>query len=219
MNIALEHKKAQRAVKLPSKTHINLAKKESKKRDATTLGIGAGIIVILMILVAKFGVYDQYARLQKAESDYDAVHAQYVEMENALADYPNVLDRYRTYARSWMEQSDENGFVQVDRMDILDLLENYMIPYGTLNNFTIQDSTVIVSMSGMNLQEISNMFARLQSRPIVDSVSLNLASTEETDKNTDLDFSVTIQLKSENADTTDTADTQADTQNQEEAQG
>lgn len=93
-----------------------------------------------------------------------------------------------------------------------------MIPYGTLNSFTIQDSAVVVSMSGMNLQEISNMFARLQSRPIVKGVSLDLASTEETSKNADLDFSVTIELKSDNGDSA--ADTpQADTQDQEEAQG
>ena len=218
MNIALDQKKAPRAVKLPTKTHVNLAKRESKKRDATTLGIGAAIILVLVILVAKFGVYDQYARLQKAESEYDAVHAQYTEMQEALADYPNVLERYRTYARAWMEQSDENGFVQVDRMEVLDLLENYMIPYGTLNNFAIQDSTVVVSMSGMNLQEISNMFARLQSRPIVASASLNLASTEETSQNTDLDFSVTIELKPENAAANDLSGTDT-TQDQEEAQG
>ncbi len=218
MNITLDHKKTQRAVKLPTKTHINLAKRESKKRDATTLGVGAAIIIVLVILVAKFGVYDQFARLQRAEDAYNTVHQQYAEMEESLADYPQVLERYRTYARAWMEQSDENGFVQVDRMEILDLLENYMIPYGTLNSFTIQDSAVVVSMSGMNLQEISNMFARLQSRPIVKGVSLDLASTEETSKNADLDFSVTIELKSDNGDSA--ADTpQADTQDQEEAQG
>lgn len=53
---------------------------------------------------------------------------------------------------------------------------------------------MIVSMSGLNLQEISAMFEILQQQPIVKAADLTIASTEKT-AGEDLDFSVTITLQ------------------------
>ena len=57
---------------------------------------------------------------------------------------------------------------------------------------------MVVSMSGMNLSQISAMFERLQTEKIVASASLNMASTEEKDDpNALLDFTITIALQPE----------------------
>ena len=73
-------------------------------------------------------------------------------------------------------------------------MENYLQPYGTIKAVTISDDVMIVSMSGMNLQEISAMFEILQQQPIVKAADLTIASTEKT-AGEDLDFSVTITLQ------------------------
>lgn len=198
MSTATKTNKASNAVKLPTKTRINLAKRESRKKDMITLGVGIVLIAGLSAAVAKFAVIDQLGRLSQAEGAYNAVHVQYVAMQQAVADYPNVEERYRTYSRSWMLSGDTNGLAQVDRADVLDLVEARLLPYGRINTLSLRDSVMVVSMSGMNLSQISAMFERLQTEKIVASASLNMASTEEKDDpNALLDFTITIALQPE----------------------
>lgn len=198
MSTATKTNKASNAVKLPTKTRINLAKRESRKKDMITLGVGIVLIAGLSAAVAKFAVIDQLERLSQAEGAYNAVHVQYVAMQQAVGDYPNVEERYRTYSRSWMLSGDTNGLAQVDRADVLDLVEARLLPYGRINTLSLRDSVMVVSMSGMNLSQISAMFERLQTEKIVASASLNMASTEEKDDpNALLDFTITIALQPE----------------------
>lgn len=198
MSTAVKTNKASNAVKLPTKTRINLAKRESRKKDMITLGVGIVLIAGLSAAVAKFAVIDQLDRLSQAEGAYNAVHVQYVAMQQAVADYPNVEERYRTYSRSWMLSGDTNGLTRVDRADVLDLVEARLLPYGRINTLSLRDSVMVVSMSGMNLSQISAMFERLQTEKIVASASLNMASTEEKDDpNALLDFTITIALQPE----------------------
>ena len=198
MSTAVKTNKASNAVKLPTKTRINLAKRESRKKDMITLSVGIVLIAGLSAAVAKFAVIDQLDRLSQAEGAYNAVHVQYVAMQQAVADYPNVEERYRTYSRSWMLSGDTNGLARVDRADVLDLVEARLLPYGRINTLSLRDSVMVVSMSGMNLSQISAMFERLQTEKIVASASLNMASTEEKDDpNALLDFTITIALQPE----------------------
>lgn len=198
MSTAVKTNKASNAMKLPTKTRINLAKRESRKKDMITLGVGIVLIAGLSAAVAKFAVIDQLDRLSQAEGAYNAVHVQYVAMQQVVADYPNVEERYRTYSRSWMLSGDTNGLARVDRADVLDLVEARLLPYGRINTLSLRDSVMVVSMSGMNLSQISAMFERLQTEKIVASASLNMASTEEKDDpNALLDFTITIALQPE----------------------
>lgn len=198
MSTAVKTNKASNAMKLPTKTRINLAKRESRKKDMITLGVGIVLIAGLSAAVAKFAVVDQLDRLSQAEGAYNAVHVQYVAMQQAVADYPNVEERYRTYSRSWMLSGDTNGLARVDRADVLDLVEARLLPYGRINTLSLRDSVMVVSMSGMNLSQISAMFEQLQTEKIVASASLNMASTEEKDDpNALLDFTITIALQPE----------------------
>ena len=198
MSTAVKTNKASNAMKLPTKTRINLAKRESRKKDMITLGVGIVLIAGLSAAVAKFAVIDQLDRLSQAEGAYNAVHVQYVAMQQAVADYPNVEERYRTYSRSWMLSGDTNGLARVDRADVLALVEARLLPDGRINTLSLRDSVMVVSMSGMNLSQISAMFERLQTEKIVASASLNMASTEEKDDpNALLDFTITIALQPE----------------------
>lgn len=195
MSTAVKTNKASNAMKLPTKTRINLAKRESRKKDMITLGVGLVLIAGLSAAVAKFAVIDQLDRLSQAEGAYNAVHVQYVAMQQAVADYPNVEERYRTYSRSWMLSGDTNGLARVDRADVLDLVEARLLPYGRINTLSLRDSVMVVSMSGMNLRQISEMVELVRADPIVESAALNLASTEQDSTEALMDFTLTIALE------------------------
>lgn len=184
-------------VNYPSKKGINLAKWESNTRELVTLAVGSLVIVLLSGSVAKFGVIDQLERQRQVELAYQAVHSQYVQLQQAIEEYPQVELEYRTYSRNWMRPDTSGSFVAVDRMDVLDLLQHWLMPYGQVNAMTVHNDTVTVDMSGMNLEEISQMFVKLQQQPIVSSALLNIASTARESVDDTLDFTITITLQAE----------------------
>ncbi len=107
---------AKKPVKYPTKRTVNLAKRESHSQSVMTLSIGTAVIIVLVVLVVKFGVLDQLARQSAAESAYNTVHAQYTEMQSAVEKYPEVEEEYRTYSRKWMQQEDSaRSFLWTDR--------------------------------------------------------------------------------------------------------
>lgn len=187
---------ARKMIKCPQKTGINLNLQEDRQRDRRTLLIGILAIAALVTVVVNFGVLQQYRRLDKAQSAYDRVHTQYVSAQEALSDYDRVLLEYRTYSMDWMTAAGSEDIpAAVDRQAALDLLEQEMLSHGSLTALQITQNTMNVDMSGMTLDQISAMFARLRLSPIVDSVSLSVTSTEEGKAATIMDFTVRIELR------------------------
>lgn len=187
---------ARKMIKCPQKTGINLNLQEDRQRDRRTLLIGILAIAALVTVVVNFGVLQQYRRLDKAQAAYDRVHTQYVSAQEALSDYDRVLLEYRTYSMDWMTAAGSEDIpAAVDRQAALDLLEQEMLSHGSLTALQITQNTMNVDMSGMTLDQISAMFARLRLSPIVDSVSLSIASTEEGKAATIMDFTVRIELR------------------------
>lgn len=189
---------ARKMIRCPQKTGINLNIEENRDRDRLTLLIGVVAIAALVAVVVNFGVIAQYKRLDKAQAEYDQVHSQYTQTQEALQDYDRVLLEYRTYSMDWMSgtgDGSEDLTAIVDRRQILDLLETEMLSRGRLTSVQIIDNKMNVSMSGMSLDQISDMFAILRRSPIVSDVALDLASTEDGNVAAILDFTVRITLR------------------------
>lgn len=171
----------------PRKSGINMNMREDRTRELTMLIIGGVLICVLAGAAAKFGVIDQYRRLTEAQRAYEQVHSQYTAVETALEDYDRVLAEYRTYSTDWMNDA-------VDRQRVLDLIERDMQSQGTVTSVLIQDNQAVVAMSGMSLDQISQMFQKIGESPIVENVELNMAETEKEHPASILSFSVSITL-------------------------
>lgn len=185
-----------KAPKYPSKRTVNLAQRESHSRSTLTLSLGLLIILLLSFCVANFGVLRQLDRQRAAEQAYSTAHSQYTEMQTALADYDRVELQYRTWSRAWMHDENSPVYVPVDRMEVLDLVQEYLMPYGTVNTLVVDEDVMIVTMSDMNLEQISAMFQRLQLQPAVKSATLTLAATPSVNPGDKVDFSITVTLRS-----------------------
>ena len=190
-----------KAPKYPTKRTVNLAQRESHSRSTLTLTLSLAIILLLSFCVANFGVLRQLDRQRDAEQAYNAAHSQYTAMQAALSDYDEVELQYRTWSRNWMHDESSPVYVPVDRLDVLDLAEEYLMPYGTVNSLVVDGDVMIVTMSGMDLEQISAMFQRLQLQPIVRSATLTLAATPQASASGVVDFSVTVTLQSDDAET------------------
>ena len=185
-----------KAPKYPTKRTVNLAQRESHSRSTLTLSLGLLIILLLSFCVANFGVLRQLDRQRAAEQAYSTAHSQYTEMQTALADYDRVELQYRTWSRAWMHDENSPVYVPVDRMEVLDLVQEYLMRYGTVNTLVVDEDVMIVTMSGMNLEQMSAMFQRLQLQPSVKAATLTLAATPSVNPGDKVDFSITVTLRS-----------------------
>lgn len=185
-------------VKCPSKTGINMNQREKRTGQVLTLVIGLALILLMAGLVARFGVMEQYRRLSEAQSAYGEVHSQLAACQEKLTDYELVLTEYRSCSLDGMTEG-EDQLITVSRQAVLDLVEGIMMPRGKVISVNILDDTADVEMSGMSLDQISAMFAVMEAEPIVRSVELNMAATEENTASAQLNFSVRIYLGPERA--------------------
>lgn len=185
-------------VKCPSKTGINMNQREKRTGEVLTLVIGLAVILLMAGLVARFGVMEQYRRLSEAQSAYGEVHSQLAACQEKLTDYELVLTEYRSCSLDGMTEG-EDQLITVSRQAVLDLVEGIMMPRGKVISVNILDDTADVEMSGMSLDQISAMFAVMEAEPIVRSVELNMAATEENTASAQLNFSVRIYLGPERA--------------------
>ena len=185
-------------VKCPSKTGINMNQREKRTGQVLTLVIGLAVILLMAGLVARFGVMEQYRRLSEAQSAYGEVHSQLVACQEKLTDYELVLTEYRSCSLDGMTEG-EDQLITVSRQAVLDLVEGIMMPRGKVISVNILDDTADLEMSDMSLDQISAMFAVMEAEPIVRSVELNMAATEENTASAQLNFSVRIYLGPERA--------------------
>lgn len=185
-------------IKCPSKTGINMNQREKRTGQVLTLVIGLAVILLMAGLVARFGVMEQYKRLSEAQSAYGEVHSQLAACQEKLTDYELVLTEYRSCSLDGMTEG-EDQLITVSRQAVLDLVESIMMPRGKVISVNILDDTADVEMSDMSLDQISAMFAVMEAEPIVRSVELNMAATEENTASAQLNFSVRIYLGPERA--------------------
>ena len=157
-------------IKCPSKTGINMNKREKRTGEMLTLVIGLAVILLMA--------------------------GQLTACQEQLTDYEQVLAEYRSSSLDGMADS-EGKLVTVPRRDVLDLVEDLMMPRGKVLSVEILDDAAEVEMSDMRLDQISEMFAVMEEQPIVQSVELNVASTEENKAASVLSFSVKIYLQPE----------------------
>ena len=180
---------------------INMMTCGLPKKTARILSIGVILIILLVALVVKVGVIDQFGRLSDAETNYNTVHEQNVALDEKLANYDEVSIQYKAYSKSFVTSTNSDGteesIVMVDRQDILDLIERKMASRGEINSISINGNTAIVAMSGMNLKQISSMNTSLEDSPLVTGVTLKIAQTEAEKSASVLSFTVTIDLAAE----------------------
>ena len=178
--------------KYPTKKTINMAMREESGISIPKLIIGLAIIAVLAFCAAKFGAIDQLNRLNKAESQYNQIYNQNQEMLSSIADYDEVVREYRLYSTDWMDEYGSDA--TVSRQDVLDMVDNYLASRGTVLNINVSGDTAVVKMSGLTLNEISQIFEELKSCEIVSSAELNTATSDaKTDVNSEVSITIFLQ--------------------------
>ena len=162
--------KRRKAQVLPTKTTLNLAIKEKKE-----LRLSRAVPAVLAVLAAvavfgKFAVADRFAAAAAAEAAVDARRAELAAIRDSYADYAEVEHTYNQYTYTGFDRT------IADRLDVMSLLERDVYPVCTVRSQSIAGKSVSLTISGLTLDGISDLIARLEAEPMVARVTVSTAN-------------------------------------------
>lgn len=157
----------------PSKRTLNLAIRERRYPDPKKWIPGVLVVILLAALFAKFAVVDRYAKLDEAEKELSDKKATLEDTRAQYADYDEVRERYNMYSYEGFDRTIAN------RLDVMDLLKRDVFPVCEVQSLSVSGKTISLSVTDLNLSQISQLIATLEGEPMVSSVTVFTASDDK----------------------------------------
>lgn len=159
----------------PNKQYINVMDC-MKPEENKTLEIVIFIVFLIALAVfTKFGVIDKIAQMSAAEAAYNDMQRQITELREQNADYDKVKKDYSHYGLGYL---DDTEILLVDREDVLDLLDKYVLKNADIKTLNVTDNTVTLTVEKTRLNAISSIVKELEADPDVAFVTVNVAGTD-----------------------------------------
>lgn len=173
----------------PSKTYMNLVISDKQAFDVRR---NVPIIVILVVVLAlflKFGVFDFYGRVGAKQAEL-ATHQQALNAMTAeLVNYDKVLEEYEGYE----SMSISADGLQVDVLDALALVDRYVTPSARVASLALSGNTLALNVTDVSLDGVGKLVSTLYEQSMVANVSVSTAATQQT-ASEDIMAAITISL-------------------------
>lgn len=158
--------------KYPVKSDLNLAQRERRHMgQAAAIRLALGL-ALAIALFTKFGVYDVLNRVERTEKAALDGEQQVAQLQAQTTGYAALLEEYRN---SILTQTVSDS--QVDLIPCLDLLERELVQKASVSSVQIHEGSVAVQLSGVTLEELSAIYARLVESELVADAQLYTAGT------------------------------------------
>lgn len=162
--------------KYPDKQTINLAIQNTSKLK-NSIQIGCFLIFLLFLtMFVKIAVMNRIKAAIKAEQIYKATEEQIQLLQEKTEEYDEILEAYRMYVNAFY---DEGEAAEVDRIEIISLVESCVMNYADIRNMNIVENTLIISLENTSLPLISEIVAAFQADDRTANVTVTTASKGE----------------------------------------
>lgn len=183
MKLKLEKKPKKTGKKINKKSNflqkrsINLMYQErDTANDPKIMGPLAVLVLILILLFAKFMVIDKVSMAMRAEAEVQSIRSQAEALRQENEAFADVKAEYNRYSRA-AYNDDELILVAVDH--VLTLLDNRILRQADMQSCVYDNNVLNVVMSDVTLRETSDIVSLLYQDPFVVGVSVSTASTRE----------------------------------------
>lgn len=183
---------ARRQADYPAKRTMNLYYKPDRTTRPATIALYVLFCLTILLGLSKVLVYDLWAEVRSARQELSAAERELNGVMAELADYDQVLERYRRYAAT------EEEAALIDRMEVLELLDSAVGSPARLDSVAISGDIVRMEVSGVDLARTAEIVSALEAAPLVESTAVNTASTTE-ESGAGLRADILIQLRKEGA--------------------
>lgn len=187
------------------KRTINLMYRERDvANDPKVIGPLAVLVLILILLFAKFMVIDKVSMAMRAEAEVESIHTQTEALRQENKAFAEVKAEYSRFSKA-AYNDDELLLVGVDH--VLTLLDSRILRQADMESCVYDDNVLNVELSGVTLREASDIVSLLYQDPFVESVSVSAASTrEQVDPNQKVVANITVMLSNPQTDTGEEAE-------------
>ena len=158
---------------LPTKRHINLAAQASSPGGIKRVTILWGVLILVIVLaVAKFGVYDPLSQIGAAEREAQAQKLVQSSLDEKLKDYDTVETEYQSYVSTDLTSS-------LDTLAVLDMVERTVMPTAKVAQVSIQNNVLTLVLADADMDTAGRLTDTLNAQDSVASVSVSRSSTED----------------------------------------
>lgn len=162
--------------KYPVKTSINLMVVEKHTgRNIRSVLVFAAFMVALAFFT-RYMVIDKIMDISNRESRYNQQEDLLEKLKTSNQVYDQVRAEYSHYDNSYL--SDDERSLQ-DRMEILRIIEDELLKRDALQNISISGNSAVLTVNAGKLSNIAQIVGKLESKPIVDYVTVSNAQTDD----------------------------------------
>ncbi len=168
----------------PSKKTMNFVSDKQAKTNKLSIVLFV-IFIVLLLIFTKFFVVDSISKTNDLISAYNANQSQLDALNEQLSDYEEIETKYNELVGVFLNDDEKNC---LNRTDIIKLLDDDVLPYVDITNYTISSNQVNVYTGVSSLSTISNVLDILQkddrthyvtiNRTVADSEDNSLVSAE-----------------------------------------
>ncbi len=161
----------------PSKKTMNFISDKQSKTNKLSIVIFV-FFMILLLIFTKFFVIDTVSKTNDLISAYNANKSELNSLNEKLNDYEEVEEKYNELVGVFLNDDEKNC---LNRTDIIKLLDDDVLPYVEITNFTISSNSVNVYTGVCSLNTISNVLSILQNDDRTHYVTINRTVADSED--------------------------------------
>ena len=159
----------------PTKTYMNLAVADRKSVELKKTVPFAVILVVLVALFLKFGVFDFVTGVQAKQAELANRQQTLSQLESQLAGYDGVLAEYSSYVSARLG---DDG-TTVPTLDALALVDTIVRPVASVSSLNYDSNQLTLMLANASLSSLGDLLNRLYEQPIVSNVSVSNATTTQ----------------------------------------
>ncbi len=149
-----------------------------KKVNLTILIPAIAACVLVIAVVGKFVVFDQFALLAKEFGTSKQLSDQLEEKNNIIKESGNLVDEYSHYTWDGMTDEEKNRIKRTKTAQLVDFINSQGID---VENFSISGTVVVINIHAPSLESVSRLLETIKNQDIVESSSVAYAATKDRD--------------------------------------
>ena len=158
-----------------NKRTMNFVRHEASFNYKKMLPVLLVVIAVLLVFV-KVGFMDPLAEKSRAYDELATKQEQLSAIQTRLVEYNELSKQYARYSYGLMNDNEVN---LVNRMDVLNLVEQEISPNASIDNFAVNNNVLTMNIYGITLEEASTIVNRLESNDLVTRASVGSASASD----------------------------------------
>lgn len=166
----------------PTKRTMNLYFKVDRTTAPATAALYVLFALVVLLALSKVAIYDPLEEARQLEERVLMLEEQTASQMERLKNYHQIQEDYIRATPTEEELS------QVDRMEILNLIDSTIRPAAKIAQVSISGDQVLLTFSDVTLEEAAGLVSKLEASKLVAKTSVDTAiSTRENQKHVKVD--------------------------------